>query len=102
LKAATLTFVILFAVSANAREPELPIPPIPPARPPTVDAPVPNVDAAIPLIDTQRSLVTLDTDINHRRSPTPGMAFAPGASYQLDNDRRPFMLPGIMMHVPIP
>jgi hypothetical protein len=44
----------------------------------------------------------LDTGINHRQAPTPGLGYAPGANYQLDNDRRTFVLPGIMMHVPLP
>jgi hypothetical protein len=101
LRTAVLACLLVFAAGANAWAQNLPVPPIPPARPPTTDAPVPNLYATIPA-EPGRSLVTLDTGINHRPTPTPGLGYAPGASYQLDNDRRTFVLPGIMMHVPLP
>ena len=93
--------IALFAVGAYAGEPSLPVPPIPPARPPSIDAPVPNLNATVPYQEL-KSPVTLDTGINHRDAPAPGYGYAPGARYQLDNDRRVFVLPGIMMHVPLP
>jgi len=101
LRAAVLAGFVALAAGANVWAQNLPVPPIPPARPPTTDAPVPNLYATVPN-EQGRSLVTLDTGINHRQAPTPGMGYAPGASYQLDNDRRTFVLPGIMMHVPLP
>ena len=92
---------MLFAAAARAKEPPLPIPPIPPTEPPAIAAPMPNPrtldDAAAP----SRYRVTLFSDINHRADPETGLAYAPGAQYQLDNDRR-FMLPGVMVHVPLP
>jgi hypothetical protein len=101
LKTALLACIVLAAAGAGSWAQSLPVPPVPPAHPPTTDAPMPNFDTAIPA-EPGRSLVTLDTGINHRQAPTPGLGYAPGANYQLDNDRRTFVLPGIMMHVPLP
>jgi hypothetical protein len=102
LRSAILGCFVLFAVAANAQSLSLPVPPIPPARPPTIDAPVPNLNTTVPYTELGQALVTLDTSINHRATPAPGYGYSPGASYQLDNDRRAFVLPGIMMHVPLP
>jgi hypothetical protein len=101
LRIAVLVLLVLFAGSAGARETGLPVPPIPPAHPPEGVAPVPDLNVRIPDIDAGRSIVTLDTDINHRADPTPGLGFARGAHYQIDNDRR-FALPGVMVRLPFP
>jgi uncharacterized lipoprotein len=89
-------------IGAFARPPELPVPPIPPAVPPLADAPVPDPDFRVPYDRSGKLPVTLDPWINHREPPAPGLAFAPGAHYQLDNDRRWLVLPGIMFRVPFP
>jgi len=89
-------------IAALAKPPELPVPPIPPVVPPPADAPVPNPDFQVPPDRTGKLPVTLNLGINHREPPAPGLAFAPGAHYQLDNDRRWLFLPGIMLHVPFP
>jgi hypothetical protein len=95
--------VVIAAIPAHAREPQLPIPPIPPAHPPNVAAPVPDLNIVAPYNDSRRSMVTLDSDINHRPAPDPGFAFSPGSQYRMDNDdRRLFVLPGITLHVPLP
>jgi hypothetical protein len=94
--------LIAFAAPALAGEIALPIPPIPPAEPPLQAAPVPNPNIVYPDNDARRFRVTVDSEINHREAPDPGYAFAPGAHYQLDNDRRWFVLPGLMVHVPVP
>jgi hypothetical protein len=95
-------FLIAFAPTAFARNQSLPVPPIPPAQRPLPAAPMPNPNIVYPDHDVQRFTVTLDSGINHLEAPYPGLAFAPGAHYQLDNDRRWFVLPGIMVHVPVP
>jgi hypothetical protein len=46
--------------------------------------------------------VTLDSTINHRASPDPGLGYAPGAQYQIDRDRRALVLPGIRWRMPFP
>jgi hypothetical protein len=102
LKRAIIVAWILFEAAANAREPPLPIPPIPPAEPPLPSAPIPNL-GLIGEYDVERhSMVTLDSDINHRSAPATGFGYAPGASYKIDSDRRFFVLPGILVHVPLP
>jgi hypothetical protein len=95
-------FLIAFAPVASARERSLPVPPIPPAGHPLQAAPMPDPNIVYPGNDVRRFTVTLDSAINHREAPDPGYAFAPGAHYQLDNDRRWFVLPGLMVHVPVP
>lgn len=92
---------ILFVVMANARESGLPMPPMPPKEPPALAAPVPDERLPGQSIDPRHYSVTLGADINHRADPATGLGYGPGGRYQLDNDRR-FMLPGVMLHVPLP
>lgn len=92
----------MFAVAANAGEPPLPVPPIPPARPPLPLAPMPNPNVVRPEETTQGLSVTVDNGINHREAPDPGLAFLPGSHYQIDNDRRWLVWPGVTVHVAIP
>jgi hypothetical protein len=102
MKALACVFFVAFASAAFARELALPVPPIPPAERPLQPAPMPDPNIVYPDNDARRFTVTLDSRINHREAPDPGLAFAPGARYQLDNDRRWFVLPGLMVHVPVP
>jgi hypothetical protein len=102
MKSLACIFVIALAPAAAARERPLPIPPIPPAQRPLPTAPMPDPNIIYWGNAAQRFSVTLDSGINHREAPDPGFAFAPGSHYQLDNDRRWFVLPGIMVHVPVP
>jgi hypothetical protein len=89
-------------MAAFAKSPVLPVPPIPPAVPPPADAPIPDPDLQAPYGQSRTLPVTLDLLINHREPPAPGLAFAPGSHYQLDNDRKWLYFPGIMFHVPFP
>jgi hypothetical protein len=95
-------YLIAIAATAYAKEPPLPVPPIPPAEPPLQAAPMPNPNIVYPDRTARRFTVTLDSDINHRTAPNPGVAFAPGSHYQIDDDRRWFVLPGIIVRVPVP
>jgi hypothetical protein len=97
-----VVFLAALATPANAAEPTLPVPPIPPAQPPLPAAPMPNPNIVRPQDNEQRYSVTLDSAINHRDAPDPGFGFAPGSHYQLDSDRRWFVLPGVMVHVAVP
>ena len=101
MRGLVLALTILFAATANAREANLPVPPIPPAEAQMLAAPVPNLTLFSRDHDPQGSSLTLFTGINHRAAPATGLGYAPGTYYQLDNDRR-FMLPGVMLHVPLP
>jgi hypothetical protein len=102
LKRAILLLSFILATTTFARERPLPIPPVPPSVPPPMDAPVPDLDIQVPSSDPIRSPVTLDPLINHRESPGMGFGYAPGARYQLDNDRRFLVLPGILVRLPLP
>ena len=102
MKRLACIFLIAFAPAGSARERPLPIPPIPPAQRLLPAAPMPDPNIIYSDKFVQRYTVTLDSGINHREAPDPGFAFGPGSHYQLDNDRRWFVLPGIMVHVPVP
>jgi hypothetical protein len=102
MRAAVALMGLLWAAPALAGEAPLPVPPIPPLQPPPMAAPVPDLDAPVPTAGGWRSPVTLYTDINHRASPSMGAGYAPGARYQIDNDRRALSLPGIMLRFPFP
>jgi hypothetical protein len=102
MKGLAWVFLVAFAPAAIAREASLPVPPIPPVERPLQAAPMPDPNIVYPDHDVRRFTVTLDSRINHREAPDPGLAFAPGAHYQLDDDRRWFVLPGLMVHVPVP
>jgi hypothetical protein len=65
-------------------------------------APVPDLNFVGQYDDRQQSTVTLDLGINHRLAPDGGLGYAPGSHYQIDNDRRWFVLPGVTVHVPLP
>jgi hypothetical protein len=97
-----LAVVNLLTGAVNAKEPDLPVPPIPPAEPPLAAAPVPDLHLIGQFDDTLRSAVTLDLAINHRAAPSSGLGYSRGANYQIDNDRRFFVLPGVLVHVPLP
>jgi hypothetical protein len=77
----------------------LPLPPVPPDRPPSVDAPVPDIGLRSPGDTVVKSPVSLDMTINHRPSPAPGFGYSPGGQYQQDNDKKLFV-PGVRMTVP--
>ena len=81
-------------------EPPLPVPPIPPLRPPSQDAPVPDMDARAPPSADLPSSLTLDTDINRRGAPNTSLGYAPGSRYRVDDTRRPLAVPGLQWHMP--
>jgi hypothetical protein len=101
VRRAILVLALLFSTAAGATEPDLPVPPIPPTTPPPMDAPMPNFTAPVPPDTEVRSPVTFDPAINHRGAPVTGYGYAPGANYQVDNDRRLFV-PGVMLRMPLP
>jgi len=92
----------LFVAHAAAREPALPLPPIPPAWAPMMEAPTPDLDARAPPEAARRAIVTLDLSLNHRAAPVVGDGYGPGARYKLDDDRRWLMVPGVMVRIPFP
>jgi hypothetical protein len=101
MRAALILLATAWLTGANAREEPLPIPPIPPTQMPPDAAPLPDWNMRNTFDKTERSLITLDTTINHRPAPATGSGFAPGTRYQLDNDRK-LTVPGLMLHLPFP
>ena len=102
MKAAILTLALLLAARGVAVARTLPVPPIPPAKGPTMDAPVPNMDARVPYEEQRRSPVTLDMGIHRRSDMDPSLGFSPGARYRAENDRRLLAVPGVLFRVPLP
>jgi hypothetical protein len=101
LKAILTVSLLLFAATANAREARLPVPPIPPPEAQAMAAPMPSETTFTLDPGPRHYSVTLFSGLNHRADPGTGLGYAPGTRYQLDNDRR-FMLPGVMLRVPLP
>ena len=101
MRGLVLALAVLLAATANAREARLPVPPVPPAEAPALAAPVPDLTVLSQYQDPGRYTVTLYTGINHRADPDTGLGYAPGARYQIDNDRR-LTLPGVMVRIPLP
>ena len=98
--AVSLCLSLLLAAAARAEE-RLPVPPIPPAHPPTQDAPIPNFDLRVPGSEESRPRVTLDPDINRREPPNASLGYGAGARYRTDESRKPLAVPGLQWHVPI-
>lgn len=79
----------------------LPLPPIPPARPPADEAaPVPNVDAHPPAAQLREG-PSVDVRLYRAKRYDPSLGFAPGSRYQSTEDRKPIQTPGISVSVPL-
>jgi hypothetical protein len=96
--------VLRFILSATVitSNPRLPVPPIPPAEPPSREAPLPDLDARAPSDDKERVRVTVDMGINNRDAPDTSLGFSPGSRYLVEDAHRPLGFPGIKFHVPFP
>jgi len=108
MRTAIVTVLVVFATlavatgtGAVAREARLPVPPIPPANKPPIEAPLPDFDVQVPYTENRRSTFTLDSEINHRASPATRFGFSPRGHYQIDNERK-LRLPGFFLRLPLP
>jgi hypothetical protein len=91
-------FVVLG--SATMAE-DLPVPPIPPERPPLADiAAVPNADARGPLAAVS-SAPSVDVRFYRTDLHDPALGFAPGSRYQINEDRKLIQTPGVTVTVPL-
>jgi len=94
-----LAATLMSTQAAFARD--LPVPPIPPERPPFGEqAPIPNPDATAP----SGPLSTAPTvAVRQFRSQPygPGLGFAPGSRYESAEDRKPIQTPGLSISVPL-
>lgn len=78
----------------------LPIPPIPPANPPSADlAPRPNRDILPPI--GPKDGVRVRPEIFSAERPETSMGFTPGSRYQASDERRPLQTPGVRLTVPL-
>ncbi len=91
--------LIVWSGLAAART-TLPVPPMPPRRPPADQAaPVPNVDAQGPLpapIQAPR----VNVELYRLRDYDASQGFAPGSKYQSAEERKPIQTPGFRVTVP--
>jgi hypothetical protein len=100
----TLSLSLLLTVAAGpVKYPEpalLPVPPIPPAHPPSdQSAPVPNADAAAPASATLLPNVTFQDFRAAQFANSPG--YAPGSQFQTSEDKRSIQTPGLTWKVPL-
>jgi hypothetical protein len=80
--------------------PPLPVPPIPPAHPPTAQsAPVPDPNLAAPLAGSLLPDVKFQDFRASQYSTSPG--YAPGSQFQTSEDKRPIQTPGLTWKVPL-
>jgi hypothetical protein len=79
---------------------DLPVPPIPPERPPLAEiAPVPNADARGPVAVPSHS-PSIDVRFYRADLHDPALGFAPGSRYQINEDRKPLQT-GVSVTVPL-
>lgn len=98
MAAATLTFATVTLATGAA---ELPVPPRPPARPPSGEtAAVPNLDAHAPVAPASDK-PSIGVKLFRARTYDPSLGFAPGSQYQTSEDRKMIQTPGFSVSVPL-
>ena len=94
-----LAVFVIFGPAAMAQD--LPVPPIPPEHPLLPDtAPVPDIDAQAP-VAAASDAPSVDVKFYRATLYDPGLGFAPGSQYQINEDRKPLQLPGIGISMPL-
>ncbi len=89
----------LGSASASVAQ-SLPIPPIPPLKPPSADlAPRPNRDILPP--NDPADGVRVRPEVFSAVRPETSLGFTPGSRYQNSDERRPLQTPGLRMTVPL-
>jgi hypothetical protein len=92
-------FLVLLASGPNR---SLPVPPIPPANPPTArTAPMPNRDAVGPLTPAENGPKVQLKDFRAGPFQQSGLAYSRGSQFQSDEDKRPIQTPGLTVRVPL-
>jgi hypothetical protein len=93
--------LVLLATTGASPPSMLPVPPIPPAYPPTgQSAPMPDVDAQAPLADTEAGAQLSLRDFRVQRF-YQGLGYAPGSRFETSEDKRPIQTPGVTVTVPL-
>ncbi len=91
----------LIVTAGAAPRRSLPVPPLPPAHPPTdQSAPLPDRDFQAPHeADPQGPQVGLRDFRIRRYDDSPG--YAPGSHFETSEDKRPIQTPGLTVRVPL-
>ncbi len=80
---------------------ELPVPPRPPARPPSGEiAAMPNFDAHAPVAPASDK-PSIGVKLFRAKTYDPSLGFAPGSQYQTSEDRKMIQTPGFSVSVPL-
>ena len=96
-----LLLAVFLTTAAATMAAELPVPPQPPARPPSGDtAPVPNLDAHAPVAPVSDA-PSVAVRMFRARTYDPSVGFAPGSRYQSSEDRKMIQTPGFSINVPL-
>ena len=98
----SLALFVLFTTLGAAPGPTpLPVPPIPPAHPPTGQlAPVPNPELRGPQDPVSRGTQVGITDFRVPRQDQ-SLGYAPGSHFQSSSERRDIDTPGLTVRVPL-
>jgi hypothetical protein len=99
-RASWAVFVLLATAGASPSRP-LPVPPIPPAHPPTdQSAPLPDRDARAPADGASDGTRVGVRDFRISRF-NQGMGYAPGSQYETSEEKRSIQTPGLTVQVPL-
>jgi hypothetical protein len=96
----SMALLVLIA-TAGARHAPLPVPPIPPAHPPTDQpAPVPDPNASAPPVEASPGPRVTIQDF---RTETfdQSLGYAPGSRFETSEDRRSIQTPGLKVRLPL-
>jgi hypothetical protein len=92
---------LIVVLTAGASPPRsLPVPPIPPANPPSAQsAPMPDRELRAPLDNAGGVQVSVQ-DFRIQRY-YPGMAYSPGSRFETSEEKRPIQTPGLTVKLPL-
>jgi hypothetical protein len=94
--------VVLLATAGASPPPALPLPPIPPAHPPTdQSAPIPDREAQAPPEDGAQGPRVGVRDFRSYRFTNQGFGYAPGSQFETSEEKRPVQTPGLTVQVPL-
>jgi hypothetical protein len=93
--------VVLFATTGASPPRALPVPPIPPAHPPTdQSAPMPDRDVQGPPEAAVQGARVGVRDFRVRRF-NQGLGYSPGSQFESSEEKRPIQTPGLAVQVPL-
>ena len=92
---------VLLATAAASPHHALPIPPIPPANPPTDQAaPIPDPDMRPPVGEIRTGPQIKLQDFRVRREDQ-SLGYSPGSQFRTSEDKRVIQTPGLSVQVPL-